>query len=164
VVGAALACGDGTGPEPGTFSATVSGDLSLTLSGEAVFAADTIEGNALFAIALIRGDVGTTDNDIILIGRETLARPGSGAYPIVSGFCTDCSADDFDAALAIVRADDLGAYVSESGTLTISSSSADRIVGSGTMTLTAFISFQDAQDIAIELSFEAVPGELPSPN
>lgn len=161
LVAAAIACGDGTGPAAGTFTATVSGDLSLSLSGEAVFAVDTVDGTPLFVIALIRGDPQSTDNDVIVIGRQNTARPSSGTYAIVSGFCTDCGADDFDAGLAIVRSDDFGAYVSESGTLTISSSSAERITGSATIVLSAFIEYQSAENLTIQLTFEAVPGELP---
>lgn len=159
----AAACGgDGTGPDAGTFTATVTGDLSLTLTGEAVFGTQSDSSGSLFGIGLVRGDANSFDTDIIVIGRGNTTRPGIGTYDIVSALCGNCTDDDFDAALAIVRPDDVGAYLSESGTLTITSSSAERIEGTATVTMTSFIQFQNAQTVTIELMFTAVPGALPS--
>jgi hypothetical protein len=154
--------GDGTGPNTGTFTATVTGDLSMTLTGEAVFGTQTDSTGTSFGVALIRGDPNSFNSDIIVIGRANEARPASGTYDIVATPCGTCTEDDFDAALAIVRPSDFGAYLSESGTLTITSSTADRLEGSATVTMSAFFQFQGAQTVTIELTFSAVPGALPS--
>ena len=162
------ACGGGNGTEPpdrGSFQAAVTGDLTLDLGGTAVFGT---EGDAFqgFGVALVSGPVGGDNSDLILIARDNTARPAAGTYEIVDATCTDCTADDFSAAyLHQVTLIDLGLYVSVSGTLTIDTSGAARVGGSFDFTATFFRKFGDvtAEDVALQGTFRAVPGTIPSP-
>lgn len=169
----ALACGgDSTGPdgdngeEPrGTFQATVSGDLSLILSGEAVFGTQTQQGSSAFAIALLSGVLGQDGSDIIFIGRDNPAAPGLGTYPIHSASCGTCTADDFAGAYVHqVTVLDLGTFVSDTGSFTISAASADTLRGTFDFTTSAFLVFGSVTADSVRLlgTFTAVAGQIPS--
>ncbi len=123
VLCAAIAgCGDGTGPQAGSFQATVSGDLALSLSGSAVFGVQTEQGQQAFAIGFIKGDPGPNDSDIIVISRNSTSTPGPGTYTIASPSCTTCTENDFACGFFHqVTSLDFGIYVSESGSLTLES-------------------------------------------
>jgi len=167
VAAAVAACGGETSapPDQGSFQATVSGDLSLNLSGTAVFGTQgpDFEG---FGIALVSGVVGQNNSDYILMARDNTARPAAGEYEIVDVNCTGCTADDFSAVyLHQLTLFDIGVYTSLSGTLTIESSSAEQMTGSFTLTATAFVISGDvtAEDVSLQGTFRAVPGAIPSP-
>ncbi len=169
----ALACGgDSTGPdgdngeEPrGMFQATVSGDLSLTLSGEAVFGTQAEGGATTFAIALMRGVLGQDGSDIIFIGRDNPTAPGAGTYPIHSASCVTCTADDFAGGyVRQVTLADLGIFVSDTGAFTIGAASADTLRGIFDFSTSAFLVFGSvtADSVRLEGSFTAVAGQIPS--
>ncbi len=150
VLCAAIAgCGDGTGPsddtEPvtgssGSFQATVSGDLALSLSGSAVFGVQTQQGQRAFAIGLIKGDPGSNDSDLIVIARNNTSTPVPGTYTIVSGSCTTCTENDFACGfIHQVTSLDFGIYLSESGSLTLESVSSELLKGFFTFTATDFL-------------------------
>jgi hypothetical protein len=160
------ACGGNTtepGPQ-GSFQASVTGDLTLSLSGEAVFG--TQEGSG-FIIAMEQGNVGGSNADLVMIGRDSPDRPAPGTYEIVSGTtCEDCTSEDFSGLyLHQITALDLGFYVSLTGSFTIDTSTDDRVTGSFSFTATGFILAGDvtAEDVALEGTFSAVPGTIPSP-
>lgn len=161
-VGLLLACGDG-GTEPvveGSFSATVTGDLQRTLSGTAVFGVETIGGNQGFVIAMQRGNSGALDVDLILLGRFNTARPGVGAYSVISGACPDCSANDFDGGYVYQRPDGAsGFFVSASGDVSVTKSVADTVAG--TCTFIAQSATNPEYTITITANFTAVPGTIP---
>ncbi len=175
VLCAAIAgCGGGTGPgddpEPetgssGSFQATVSGDLALSLSGSAVFGVQTQQGQQAFAIGFIKGDPGSNDSDIIVIARNNTSTPGPGTYTIVSGSCTTCTENDFASGfLHQVTSLDFGIYLSESGSLTLESVSSELLQGFFSFTATAILKFGSvtAENLTIEGTFIAVPGDIPS--
>ena len=159
------ACGGNTtepGPQ-GSFQASVTGDLTLSLSGTAVFGLQ--EGGG-FVIAMEQGNVGGSSAELVMIGRDSPDRPAPGTYEIVSGTCTTCTSEDFSGLyLHQITALDLGFYLSLSGTLTIDTSTGDRVTGSFSFTGTSFILSGDvtAEDVALEGTFSAVPGTIPSP-
>jgi len=161
-VGLLLACGDG-GTEPaigGSFSATVAGDLQRTLSGTAVFGVETIGENQGFVIAMQRGNSAALDVDLILLGRFNTTRPVVGDYNVISGACQDCSANDFDGGYVYQRPGGAsGFFVSESGSVTVTKSVADTVVG----TCDFIARSATNPDIAITItgSFTAVPGTIP---
>jgi hypothetical protein len=166
-VAAVAACsGSSTDPpDQGSFQATVSGDLSLSLTGTAQFGTEgqDFEG---FGIALVSGQVGQNNSDFVMIARDNTTRPAAGEYEIVDVNCTDCTADDFSGIyLHQVTLFDLGLYVSVSGTLTIETSTAEQMTGSFSLTVTEFILSGDvtAEDLSLQGSFRAVPGTIPSP-
>ncbi len=159
------ACGGGTtepGPQ-GSFQASVTGDLSLSLGGTAVFGQQ--EGGG-FVIAMEQGTVGGSSAELVMIGRDNPARPAAGTYEIVSGTCTTCTADDFSGLyLHQVTALDLGFYVSVSGSFTIDTSTDERVAGSFDFSASSFILSGDvtATDVSLQGTFSAVPGTIPSP-
>jgi hypothetical protein len=169
----ALACGgDSTGPNgnngqpQGTFQATVSGDLSLNLSGQAVFGTQVQQGSSAFAIALLSGVLGDDGSDVIFIGRDNPTAPGVGTYPIHSASCLTCTADDFAAAYARqVTALDLGLFTSDTGAFTISAASADTLRGTFDFTTSAFVTFGSltgTDSVRLQGSFTAVAGQVPA--
>ena len=159
------ACGgEPAAPGPqGSFQASVTGDLTLSLSGEAVFG--TQEGGG-FVIAMERGNVGGSNADLVMIGRDSPDRPVPGTYEIVSGTCTTCTSEDFSGLyLHQITVLDLGFYLSLSGSFTIDTSTDERVTGSFSFTATSFILSGDvtAEEVALQGTFSAVPGTIPSP-
>ncbi|MBE0594770.1 MAG: hypothetical protein IH616_20485 [Gemmatimonadales bacterium] len=159
------ACSDSGSPSgQGSFSATVTGDLTLSFTGRAVFAIATQGANQGFAIALERQGATQVDRDVVVLARFNTQRPGVGNYSIVSNSCNTCTDDDFDAGYVLYRpSGDFGFFASESGTLTITESTAERVVGTLTFDASWVLSSDNitARDITITASFTAVPGTLP---
>ena len=170
----ALACGgDSTGPGDnggsqlgGTFQANVTGDLTATLSGPAVFGTVTDQGSTAFAIALLRGVLGEAGSDAIYLGRDNPAAPGVGDFPIHSASCVTCTADDFAGAYIYQPGLlDLGTFVSDTGSMTITAASADTLRGTFDFTTSVFLAFGNVAGIdSVRLvgSFTAVAGVVPT--
>jgi hypothetical protein len=159
--GGISACGEGTGPAvQGSFSATLSGDRTGTLSGTAVFGVESVGGSTGFVIGLERGSVASLDVDVILFGRFNTQRPTAGTYNVVVAGCQTCDPNDFDAGYVFQRPNgDSGFFGSESGTITVNTSTADTVAGSSTFTVTEL--GQGGGTVTIQLSFTAVPGDAP---
>lgn len=166
LVAAGLGCGDGTGPDEGSFTATVSGDLALSLSGTAVFGADEQQGQKFFVIILLRGEPGSIDLDAIAITRNDTLPPGPGTYDINPVDCDTCGDEDFGAAFVTIRPAAFGVFESQSGSFTVTSTSQDRLEGSFTFlaTLNELFSFGDinAENIQLQGSFNARLDEIPN--
>jgi hypothetical protein len=169
----ALACGgDSTGPNgnngapQGTFQATVSGDLSLTVTGQAVFGTQVQQGSSAFAIALVSGVLGQDGSDVVFIGRDNPTAPGVGDYPIRSASCVTCTADDFAGAyVRQVTVLDLGFFTSDTGAFNISAASADTLRGTFDFTTSAFVtsgSLAGVDSLRLQGSFTAVAGQVPT--
>jgi hypothetical protein len=169
---AAPACGDDdpAGPNgnesgiPGTFQASVTGDLTLSLSGGAVFGTLTEGGSSAFAIALVRGVLGQDNSDVAYIGRDNTAAPAAGSYPIHSATCGSCTADDFTGAyLHQVSLAEIGAFVSDTGAFTITSASADTLRGTFDFSASLAIGIGvTADSVRLQGSFTAVAGQVPA--
>jgi hypothetical protein len=160
---AAAACGgDSTAPATqGSFQATVSGHLSLNLSGEAIHGTAQVQGQDVFVLAMVRGTPGTNNSDLITIGRDNPTAPGPGDYVIFPGDCTSCTADDFTAAyLHQVTLADFGFFVSDTGAFTIASASGDTLQGSFGFSATSFFVGDDS--VMLAGTFTAVPGDVAS--
>ncbi|NIM51541.1 MAG: hypothetical protein GTN62_12075 [Gemmatimonadales bacterium] len=161
-----LGCGDGTGPNEGSFAATVSGDLALSLSGTAVFGTDEQQAQKFFVIILLRGEPGSVDLDAIAITRNDTLPPGSGTYDINPVDCDTCGDEDFAAAFVTIRPAAFGVFESQSGSFAITSASQDRLDGtfSFAATLNELFSFGDinAENIQLQGSFNARRDEIPS--
>jgi hypothetical protein len=159
----AAGCGDGTGPGTGSFTATVTGDLPMSLSGVAVFGTTSSGGAEGLVIQLLRGDPQSSDFDVVAIARYGTARPGLGTHAIVSAYCTDCSAEDFDAVFAMHRTDgSFARFRSEGGTLTIEESNPERLVGTFSFAGVAFSTSAgiEADTVTVSGSFTAVAGNV----
>ena len=159
------ACSDSGGPSnQGSFSATVTGDLSLAFTGRAVFGVATQGTQQGFLIALERQGSTQVDRDVVVLARFNTQRPAAGTYAIVSSSCNTCTDDDFDAGYVLYRpSGDFGFFASETGTLTITESTAERIVGTLSFDAVWVLSSDNitARDITVSASFTAVPGQLP---
>jgi hypothetical protein len=168
----APACGgdDTTGPNgngsgiPGTFQASVTGDLTLSFSGGAVFGTLSDGGTTDFAIGMVHGVLGQENSDAIYIGRDNNAAPGTGTYPIHPGNCGTCTADDFSGAYVYqATAAQLGAFVSDTGEFTITSASADTLRGTFDFSASLFLGVGiTADSVRLEGSFTAVAGQVPA--
>ena len=159
------ACSDSGGPsDQGSFAATITGDLTLSFSGRAVFGIATQGTEQGFLIALERRGSTQVDRDVVVLARFNTQRPAAGTYTIVPSSCNTCTDDDFDAGYVLYRpSGDFAFFASEAGTLTITESTAERIVGTLSFDAVWVLSSDNitARDIAISASFTAVPGQLP---
>lgn len=153
------ACGDdATGPVDNDYSyeVTVSGDMEAEFSGLAFFGSDTDDdGDAAFAILL----GGQTDDDVITVMRDGAARPGVGTYDI--GVPEEGS-EDFVGMLITATGEELeGVFISVEGELTITESSATRLVGTVDFTATGFLGddIEEELTVRIEGTFRARSAE-----
>ena len=143
-------CG-GNGPteaESGSFIATVSGDVNVSLIGQATF----FDGGVV--IWLLHGSF-SGRRDFIRFDRRSGAAPGVGTFTI-AGIVAD--PDDFVAEYEHARegADGIETtrYGSVSGSLTITSATADRIEGSFSF---KGIGLGIGRTVTVEGSFDAKP-------
>jgi hypothetical protein len=158
------ACGEKT-TEPvieGAFTGTITGDIVATANGRAAFGVTDLNGASSFFIVMVRGSVVEFDLDIIPLFRFSTERPPVGSYVIVAADppCATCGPSDFDAAYFWQRA--AGApriFGSESGSLTITRSTADTVAGSATIAASEI--GQTGAQVNIQVTFTAVPGSLP---
>ncbi|MEP0548731.1 MAG: hypothetical protein ABJF88_17480 [Rhodothermales bacterium] len=122
--------GNGNGTNIGSSSVTVSGGFSSSFDGSAVFG--VAEDGSSFSIGIFEGALPTSGNlngELVAFGRNG-DRPSPGTYSF------DPSDMDFTAAYVSDFANTTsGTFLgSSSGTLTITSSSSDRVAGSFTFT------------------------------
>jgi hypothetical protein len=161
-----VACGEGTGPaDEGSFTGTITGDLSLTLSGTSVFGVASQGGSQGFVIALDQKGATQVDRDVIVLGRFNTQRPEVGTYAVIPGACTTCSPDDFDGGYVFQRASgESGFFISESGTMQVTASSEDEVLGSVSFTavVLAGSGSSGATNLTIAAQFRAVPGQIPT--
>ena len=160
------ACAEGSGPaDEGSYTGTVSGDISLTLSGTAVFGVASQGGSQGFVIALDQKGATQFDRDVIVLGRFNTQRPEVGTYAVIPGACTTCSPDDFDGGYVFQRANgESGFFISESGSMQVTASSGDEVVGSVSFTAVVLSGSgsSSATDLTITAQFRAVPGQIPT--
>ena len=132
--------GGATGPmdDFGSFSVTVSGDLSTSASGEIVFHTGDIDPT--WAVSM-----GSTEVSLTIV--RTSGRPGAGTYNLTTE-------DGENYALVGAQAGGVNfSGESVSGTLTITASSPSRVTGTFSFTAVSFI---DELEIVVTGSFEAV--------
>ena len=161
--------GNGTGPnrpvDLGDFSGTVTGDLDLTLNGQAVFGvrASPREWTLFFSV----GDVNGTEFDFVGFFRDNTARPGTGTFTIHSFFHDAPTVNDFRGIYFLSRSvGTFGSFYSDStttGTLTILTSSVTEMTGEYSfIALDQFVLPAGGPDsLLIEGEFRAVPGTIP---
>lgn len=143
--------GNGGPGSIGSSNVTVSGAFSDSFSGSAAFG--VAEDGSSFSLAIFEGGFPTTGafgGAVIGIGRDG-GRPGEGTYPL------DASSSGFGAGYASdIGVTTGGTFVgNETGTLTITSSSSDRIVGSFTFTGPGSSLSGPLGDATVEGSFSA---------
>ena len=143
-----------TGPESGLFTAMVSGEVNLTFGGPATFRDEGM------VILMLHGSF-SGHYDFIRFDRRSSAAPGVGTFAIAGA---NAGPDDFVAEYqhALLRTDghETTTYRSLSGSLTITSVTADRIEGS--------FSFEGigpgpGRTVTVQGSFDANPDPLSAP-
>lgn len=137
----------------GDADVNVSGALDSSFSGSAVFGVD--EDNTSFSLALFEGGfvTGTTPTgELVAIGRDG-GRPDEGTYDLG---VTDNQVT-FVGAYVSSLSDPTGATFvsSESGTLTITSSSSDRVAGSFSFTGQAISGTGSVGEVTVSGTFDA---------
>lgn len=165
----AVACGDDdpTGPDGGfeaTYTATVSGDVTATLGGTAVFATgtDPESGQSAWLVYLVtdEGAAFSAGNNVIFAG---LGAPQQQSYMLtdMTG-SSDLPEGGAGAILIMYDGQTLsGVFSSTGGTLTVTSLSENRM--DGTFSLTASGTVFDGEtstegEVTIQGSFEARTG------
>ncbi len=164
----AFGCGESTVPGNAGFTATIGGDMTEELSGEAIFGVSSEGGVDRWMIFLIDGVFLAQDYDMIGFSREASDTPvGVGAHTIVDATADGLQADDIGGAYWLGRDPaTLGIFLSDVGTLNITASSSDMV--EGTFSFSATLDFGDGPDIenvlevTVNGSFTAEPGTIPS--
>ncbi len=158
---AVTACGNDTGPEDlakAKFEAKLTGAVQATVSGAAAFGSTTDANQApAFGFAL-----GSADQKYaVVLVRSGAARPAAGTYSIEPADSPEAQGA-FGGIVAITSTTGDELYEVRSGTVKVSTSSADEF--SGTVSLRARrISTTTSPDIFVEATFRAVPGTIESP-
>jgi hypothetical protein len=162
------ACGDkksptgpGTGTGAGTFTATVAGDVTLNMSGQALFWQETVGSATEWGLVLVPSLDNVTQ--IIELWREAGGRPGTGTFAIAN------MDEAGPSAIAGVFYAELGTdhaafFGSTGGQLTISQSSTSRMQGSFSMTAEGFIATGSAVEegaVTVTAQFDASSFLLP---
>lgn len=129
----------------GTFEAEVTGAVTTSLEGVAAFTYTTDETGEAFGLVLA-----ATGPDGITLFRQKAGRPATGIYSVTS--IPALLEEDFWGGITLMQHG--GFFMSESGTLTISSSSSGNLEG----TLEFEASDGDGQQITVSASFRAQCG------
>jgi hypothetical protein len=158
------ACGkSSTAPEVGSFEATVSGDLSVTLSGTAIFGVGDYGPGDQWMVYMPRTTAAAFE--VISVGpAESAMRLPAGTHEIVEA-TTAANGEVVGVYLSFSGQADV--FGSTSGTLTITESSADVVRGNFTFTAAELTSGlttidPDGRQVTVSGEFVAIPGSVPS--
>lgn len=155
---------DDNNQPPGSFAIVVTGDTDFELDGFAFFgeAEDPETGEDVFVIYFSENaNPSSTQGTWAFVGRNS-ARPGTGTFTFVNGELDDeIPAEQF---VLVMNVGSGGAgsstFVSDSGELTITSSSSNRVEGSFDVTATGFQvtggGAGEELSVSIEGSFDAI--------
>ena len=156
------ACG-GDGPSEnngpngqGTFSGTITGDISKSVSGEAVFGSSAInDGFGLFL---------GNENDGFIFGRELEGIPAVGEYTIfdlVTGDEEDAPASNLIGVIGLTVNGTDWICIPNGGKVNVTSSSSSRLAGTVNLTAECYRSGSELpSDITLVGTFSAVGGEV----
>lgn len=144
---------DSTGPGlTGDFEASVTGDTTRTLRGDAFFTVGSTSGEfqSGFGLFLLEGSAIGTNDDFIIISREQAGRPPVGSYQVADG-STEPTADKFVALWFPATGDTVdGSFISTGGTLTVTTSTSRRVAG--TFNFGAIGFFNSAPETELEVT------------
>lgn len=157
------ACGGSDGPSEnngpngqGTFSGTITGDISKSVSGDAVFGSSAINNG----FGLLLGN----ENDGFIFGREIAGIPGVGEYPIfdlVAGDEEEAPASNLIGVIGLTASGTEWICIPNGGKVNITSSSSSRIAGTVNLTAECYRSGSEvASDITLVGTFSAVGGDV----
>jgi hypothetical protein len=153
--------GGGTGPAPITkssFSATLSGAISGTYSGESVYGQDT-QGN--FALGLGAG-TGQNQGLTIVFVRGAAGKPGAQTYDLADLTAgEDPSTGKFWAMMTVASGASATSLAGKSGSLKITDTSGGRL--KGTFSFTAVPLTGSGSTVSVTGQFDAVNGTVTIP-
>jgi len=158
------ACGkSSTAPETGSFEATVSGDLSVTLSGTAIFGVGDYGAGDQWMVYM--PETTAAAFEVISIGpNESAMRLSAGTHEIVEA--TTAENGEVVGVYLTFSADATAVFGSAAGTMTIAESSADVVRGNFTFTaveLAPDLTIDpDGRQVTVSGEFVAIPGSVPS--
>ncbi len=168
---AVTACGDdSTGPDDqgtGTFSATVSGDVSDNFSGEAFFGegTDPDTGETGWILWLTTSESETTGKAVYFV-REG-SRPGTGTHSLANMENDELQPGVIGAMMIDYESESFsGVFVSTGGSLVLNESGNDRMKGSFTIQATGFTVEAGAPveaSVTITGQFDGIGGDVAYP-
>jgi hypothetical protein len=149
---------------PAAHHATVEGALSATLAGEAVFGPVRGAGSGTASFSL---ELGTySDKGAVVFSRVSGERPAAGVYDISTFETGEEGSNDFHALVSLgTVAQPLGVFRAVTGTVTITQSSAERIVGHYEIRAVGFLAADaenEDREITVRGGFNAEPSVAPS--
>jgi hypothetical protein len=157
------ACGSGsTAPEVGSFEATVSGDLTTTLSGSAIFGVGDVGTGGQWMVYMPETSAGAFQ--VVAIGPEgSVTRLQTGTYDIVEA----TTADEGEVAgvfISFSTATEI--FGSADGSLTVTESDDDVVRGNFQFTaveLATDLTIEpDGRQVTVSGQFVAIAGSVPS--
>jgi hypothetical protein len=139
---------------PSSFRAAIRGAVGIAVIGEAEFGtAWSSEGNT-FSLTM-----GTNDDAALVLSRADVARPGTGVYHLTPTTARDDGAFH-GLVITGVPGKPTGVFRIKSGTLTVTSSSVERITGSFEMQAEGFLAEDmdnESRTVTVSGSFSASP-------
>ena len=154
----------GGGNDNSSYSASIAGGYTRTLTGKSAFASDNSDNEVGFALAL-----GTEDgnNDAILFWREQAGVLGTGTYDIVDYVELETVPADKLSAMIVFEPAANSAVLCHltTGTLTVTQSSATRLKGSITGNADCIdVTASTEKTVTVTGNFDAIGGTVTIPN
>ena len=145
---AATGCDSGSDDDTiGSFEAAISGSTSASLRGQATFATETQDRSTYTAIGLIDD---TDPQDLVVL--VVPGTPRSGTFDV---------ADEEAGGLLTLTAGDEGTlYIVQSGSLSVTRANDRRVEGRFEVEAVSLV--DETDEVSIEGTFEAMPGEVDS--
>lgn len=143
----ATGCDSGSNADDsvGSFEAAVSGDATASLRGQAAFATETEDDSTYTAIGLIDD---TDPQDLIVL--VVPGTPRSGTFAVNN--------EEAGGLLTLTAGDEGTLYIVQSGTLTVTRATDERV--EGRFEVEAVNLIDETDEVSIEGEFEAMPGEV----
>ena len=155
--------GPGGGAVVGNFTATLSGDIGGALTGYSAFASASSGESQGFVLAMEDTLANSTASAAILFMKQTPAIPGVGTHDVVS-FDDESAGVKLGLFAAVIDAQG-GEWIctATEGTITVSSSSAQRLKGTFNVAAECVgIGSEDPQAMTLAGSFDSRVGIVPS--
>ncbi len=147
-----------TEPSAGSFTAIVSGDLTASHNGTAVFDPSSVP----WRLTLIAGDLRQFDFDVITVSRGKPGTPVAGSYPITGTRTMTPDGDDFDGLLYSCRPDrEPTTFGSVAGWFFVTAVGRNELSGTLDFTAVRVAGADSAMQITVRAEFTAELGATP---
>jgi hypothetical protein len=147
-----------TEPNAGSFTAIVSGDLTASHSGTAVFDPSGVP----WRLTLVAGDLRQFAFDVITVSRGTPGTPVAGSYPITGPRTMTPDGGDFDGLLYSCRPGrEPATFGSVSGWLFVTAVGRNEFRGTLDFTAVRVVGADSTREITVRAEFTAELGATP---